>query len=322
MENNTNPLVSVCMITYNHEPYIKQALDSVLMQNCDFQYEIIIGEDCSNDDTLLICQEYSNRHHQIRLLPSRANLGMIQNFTRTLTACKGKYIAILEGDDYWSDPFKLKKQVDFLETNEEYGLVHTAYTNFVQKLNSFRDNIISEVCEGYVFERLLIDNKIATLTVMAKRKLIIEAIDSGIFEFGFKVGDYPLWLEISTKNKIGFINEVTSVYRVLTESASHTQDINKQIMLNRSVHNLRKLFVEKHKLYHLGKYLDVCFFKELLFFGYKFKLSDISKEGYEGLKNLSGYNVTLKDHLVYLGSRDRVVNHLLTLIFSIKNIKK
>jgi len=110
------------MITYNHEPFIAQAIEGVLMQKTNFKYELVIGEDCSTDNTRKICEEYAHNYPDIiRLLPSEKNLGVFANGTRTMKACmNGKYIALCEGDDYWTDPYKLQKQVNFLEENEDY----------------------------------------------------------------------------------------------------------------------------------------------------------------------------------------------------------
>jgi glycosyltransferase involved in cell wall biosynthesis len=110
------PLVSVAMISYNHRPYIAQALGSVVAQQCRFPIEIVISDDVSPDGTASIVGEYASRHpHLIRHIDPTHNIGMHANFDRVWRACNGKYIAILEGDDYWTDPFKLTKQVEFLE---------------------------------------------------------------------------------------------------------------------------------------------------------------------------------------------------------------
>ncbi len=115
------PLVSICCITYNHEPYIRKCLDGFLMQKVDFPIEIIIGEDCSTDKTRQICEEYAKRHpHLINLLPSEHNLGCLDNEYRVMKTARGKYIAFCEGDDYWTEPTKLQRQVDFLESHPEY----------------------------------------------------------------------------------------------------------------------------------------------------------------------------------------------------------
>jgi glycosyltransferase involved in cell wall biosynthesis len=112
------------MVTYNHEKYIKEALDSILMQKANFSYEVVIGEDCSTDNTKTIIQEYEKKYPDlIKARYHPENLGSMgrNNFLDTYLRCKGKYIAMLEGDDYWVDSEKLAKQVDFLENNHDYS---------------------------------------------------------------------------------------------------------------------------------------------------------------------------------------------------------
>ncbi|WP_276482089.1 glycosyltransferase [Paraflavitalea pollutisoli] len=110
------PLVSICMSTYRHERFIKQAIEGVMMQQTDFDIELVIGEDFSNDGTRSICENLAAHYgSKIKLLPSDRNYGQNQNLSRIILACSGKYIAMCEGDDYWIDPDKLFKQVDYLE---------------------------------------------------------------------------------------------------------------------------------------------------------------------------------------------------------------
>lgn len=110
--------LSVAMITYNQEQYIAQALDSVLMQAVNFDYEIVIGDDLSSDGTRDILRDYAARHpDKIRLLLNEQNLGMVANIVQVLRACQGTYIAILEGDDFWNSPHKLQQQVDYMRAN-------------------------------------------------------------------------------------------------------------------------------------------------------------------------------------------------------------
>lgn len=133
--NKSNPRVSVCVVTYNHVSFIEQCLESILIQQTDFPFEIILGEDESSDGTRAICKEYAEKFpDKIRLfLRSRKDVIYINgnptgryNFIENLKAAKGKYIALLEGDDYWTDPLKLQKQVDFMEKNEECFLINHA----------------------------------------------------------------------------------------------------------------------------------------------------------------------------------------------------
>jgi glycosyltransferase involved in cell wall biosynthesis len=131
MSAAATPLVSVCLITYNHEPYIAQAIDSVLAQRTRFPVEILIGEDESSDATRRIVLEYRDRYPQriAVLLGERARVISVdgratgrRNLVDTLSRARGKYIALLEGDDYWTDELKLQKQADFLETHPDYAL--------------------------------------------------------------------------------------------------------------------------------------------------------------------------------------------------------
>ena len=122
-------MLSVAMTTYNHEKYIARALDSILMQKVNFPYEIIVGEDCSGDKTADIVREYAKKYPDIiKPIFQEKNTGGKINAMAVKENCRGKYIAFLEGDDFWTDPLKLQKQVDFLEANPEYtGVVHRYY---------------------------------------------------------------------------------------------------------------------------------------------------------------------------------------------------
>ena len=117
-------MLSVGVITYNHSYYIRQCLDSILMQKVDFDYEIVIGDDCSNDGTQDVLQEYLRQYpNKFVLLLNDHNKGISKNYQNVLSRCKGKYVALCEGDDYWTTEDKLQKQVDFLESHEKYGFV-------------------------------------------------------------------------------------------------------------------------------------------------------------------------------------------------------
>src|SRR3954451_21269603 len=137
------PLVSVCIITYNHKDYISQCLDSILMQQTNFPFEIIVGEDESSDGTREICKKFAENYpHKIRLfLRSRKDVIYYNgsatgryNFVENLKAARGKYVAICEGDDHWIDPLKLQKQFDFMEKNKEF--THC----FHAAVNMFKDS--------------------------------------------------------------------------------------------------------------------------------------------------------------------------------------
>ncbi len=120
--NNKSVLLSVCVRTHNQEKFIAEALDSVLMQRTNFDFEIIVSDDASLDGTVKILKEYQNVHpDKIRLLLSEKNIGGPENLKRVIEASNAKYITCLDGDDFYTDEYKLQKQVDFLETHPEYA---------------------------------------------------------------------------------------------------------------------------------------------------------------------------------------------------------
>ena len=126
----TGTLVSVCMITYGHEKFIEEAINSILMQQCDFEVELIVANDFSPDRTDEVIQRILNTHPKsswIKYVKQEKNIGMMPNMIAALQSAKGKYIAFCDGDDYWTDPLKLQKQVDFLENNLTYSICWTKY---------------------------------------------------------------------------------------------------------------------------------------------------------------------------------------------------
>lgn len=237
------PTVTVIMITYGHENYIEEAIEGVLMQRCNFDLELIISNDKSPDRTDDIIKKIINEHPRsscVNYIHHEKNLGMMSNFMCTLQQANGKYIAICEGDDYWIDPLKLQKQVDFLEANPDFEMVYSKAKVYSEN----KKTIINET-GGLVssFHDLLEYNPIPTLTVMFKENtynLIKEKIDHK----DSLLGDLPLWLYLSCYGKIGFIDEITAVYRVLPESASQSSDVYKQIRFLEATHKVRISFLE------------------------------------------------------------------------------
>ena len=139
-------VVSVITITYNHEPFIAKTIEGVLMQQVNFPMEFIIAEDCSSDGTRAICERYWEQYPElIRLITSKSNVGAVANERRAMQTAQGKYIAFCEGDDYWTDPLKLQKQVDFLEKNPEYSVCFHRYRNYDDEKGNWKDDGCSDL---------------------------------------------------------------------------------------------------------------------------------------------------------------------------------
>jgi len=244
--DNNKPLVSVCMITYNHENLIKNAIEGILMQKTSFPVELIIGEDCSTDNTRKIVEDYVEKYPEIIFAQySEKNLGMINNFLNVLQAARGKYIALCEGDDYWIDPYKLQKQVDLLETKETVSLVATNFL-ILNEENEHKRRVY--IPKNITFESLLIKkNVIATLTTCMKSKFVFDYLQEiNISNKRWPVGDYPLWLYLSLKGEVGIINDFTAVYLKRNHSQSHYLEIKKQYAFYLQVINIAKYFSEKY----------------------------------------------------------------------------
>lgn len=242
-------VVSICCITYNQEKYIAKTLDGFINQKVNFKYEIVISNDCSTDKTQEIINIYKKKYSDlIRDISPEKNIGAIENFYYCLKSCKGKYIAICEGDDYWIDENKLQLQVSLLENNPEYGMCYTKARKFIQYKQKYSRKLFGEKVNS--FEDLLLNgNRIPTLTVCMCSSLVKQyMLDIKPEEKEWMMGDYPLWLYFAKNTNIYFINKVTSVYRLLIESASHTKNINNAVKFLKSSFEIQKYFAEKYNV--------------------------------------------------------------------------
>ena len=202
------------MLTYNQEAYIKQAIEGVLMQKTNFNYQLVIGEDCSTDNTRQICEDYQEKYlSKIKLLPSLdKNMGLIANYMRTIKSCDGEYIAICDGDDYWIDDCKLQKQVDFLENHPDYSIVGTNYMK-LYKDNRLVEDIKDRKKTYYEFDDLVFKNLIPSVTVLFKNIPQKDPLPNWILNFPY--GDWPTYLWVlKNSGKIHFLEDVTAVYRM------------------------------------------------------------------------------------------------------------
>ena len=130
--------LSILLVSYNHENYIQQGLKGIAIQQCNFEFEVIVADDCSTDNTLiLIRDELGKKGLDYKVLESTQNLGLEMNYKRGFEACQGEYIAVLEGDDYWTDPFRLQKHADFLDQHHECSMSFNRLIVFDQTTRDF-----------------------------------------------------------------------------------------------------------------------------------------------------------------------------------------
>lgn len=215
-------MLSVIMTTYNHERYIAEAIESVLRQQTSFRVEIVIGEDCSTDRTLNIARDYQSMYPEgIRIVSSDENVGWRKNYRRTIAAAKGKYIALLDGDDYFTHRKKLQMQVELLEADPEAGMCYTRSERVDETGN--RTLYPEGECQTS-FEAMLRRNPAENCTVVARRELVERYYDEIRPDLHpeWRTDDLPMWLWFAATGKYRAIDCPTAVHRVLRESVSHS----------------------------------------------------------------------------------------------------
>ena len=216
-------LVSILTITFNHELFLRQTLESLLSQKTNFEFEILISDDCSTDQTKKICEEFKEKYPGIvRLILRDRNIGMMPNFIDAVYQTTGKYIAMCEGDDYWSDESKLQMQVDYLEKNELVMLSshksQALYKNIFWNYHEIKQYNKRPLHSLFSIEDYIVKDFFHTSSIVFRREAINKFPNWYYNVFG---GDYFLVLMLADKGAIHFVNKVMSVYRQNYDSVSH-----------------------------------------------------------------------------------------------------
>ena len=255
MEN----LISVIVCTYNQERTIARTLDSILMQQCHVPFEIIIGEDCSTDNTLSICREYANRDSKIRLIANTENKGLAGNYFDCILSAKGNYIADCAGDDFWTDPQKLEKEVTILEKHPDVTLVHTNWYTYDEdtqtQMASGAKPFTDDFTDGkQMLESIIIQTSVPVIhlcTSLYRTDIIRKALqeDDYLFrnkEFGCE--DVQVAFTMALQGKIAYIPDCTLNYSQSGETISNSKDERKQFRFVRRVTDLSYYLARKYGL--------------------------------------------------------------------------
>ena len=212
--NTETPLVSVRMITYNHEKFIAQAIEGVLMQKTNFPFELIIGEDCSTDRTREVVVDYANKYPEIiKPILHEKNVGAKANSKAVREACVGKYIAICEGDDYWIDSLKLQKQVDFMENHPDFSMCCHAVSRVNVKGRDLKKPIMPYREDRVVpTEDVIVAGGgfVGTNSILYRKEFMENPPE---FYRISPVGDAALLLNLAIQGKVYYFADVMSAYR-------------------------------------------------------------------------------------------------------------
>lgn len=222
------PLVSVLMITYNHAEYLAEAIEGIVSQQCDFPFELVIGEDASTDDTRKIALDYQRRYPEIiRVIHSATNVGMNANGRRVFSTARGEYVAYCEGDDYWCSPRKLAGQVALIRDRAEVGIVHTDWVRARRVIDewevgwnkSVHSHVPRTLLEGELFRTFHYPRILRTCTILLRRSTFQEFASSELAGKLHKFGDAVLAAYTTSRWKVAYLPEVTAIYRESPNSA-------------------------------------------------------------------------------------------------------
>lgn len=220
------PTLSIYVPTFNHEHYIVQALDSILMQETSYTYEVLVGEDCSTDNTRAVLKEYEKQHPgKLQVFYREQNMrkqgGAVGNSGDLRSRCRGKYIIALEGDDYWTDPCKIDKQIRFLEEHPDY--IAVAHNCIVVDHDSSRKDEVYPQCTDteYTFDHFARDIMPGQLTtVMLRNVYHDDRYDTSLLNRRIVPGDRLIYFWLLSNGKIHCIQEEMSAYRHVTTQGS------------------------------------------------------------------------------------------------------
>ena len=255
MEN----MISVVVITYNQEGTISRTLDSILMQQCHVPFEIVIGEDCSTDHTRAICETYAQKHPDIiHLICNQQNKGIVDNYFDCLLACRGKYIADCAGDDFWTDPQKLEKEVSIMEAHDNVTMVITNwqyYDEASQKTIPSRQQQHAPITPGKDLLQAIITQQSMSVfhlcTALYRTDVFRKAYeeDTDLFRNKTYVSeDMQIAISMALHGDIAYLPDVTLNYSLGSGSISNITDSEKAFRFVQRSTELICYLANKHHL--------------------------------------------------------------------------
>jgi glycosyltransferase involved in cell wall biosynthesis len=311
-----NPLFSVEVLTYNQEGYIAQTLDSILSQEHQYPYEIIIGDDYSTDGTRKLLLDYKEKYPEIIvLLLNEQNRGITRNYFNVLSHARGKYIMGCGGDDYWL-PGKAAMQIEFMEKNPEIGMCYSKAKQYAEDYKKMIKELYGKDTRTFD-EILMAQANIPALTACFRRDLALQYIaEIHPEEKNWIMEDHPMWLWFAYNSKIHFLDFPLGVYRVLLESASHSQDIEKRMKSFYSLMDVKLFFLEK---YHINAGLVKTHFEKIrlnAYVSYALRMGDF-KMYREYIKQLPILDA--KDKIKSLSADSSCLFYIFRCLFILRN---
>lgn len=306
------PVVTIRCFAYNHEPFIRQCLEGFVMQKTNFRFEAIVHDDASMDGTGDIIREYAKRYPDI-IIPIIEEENQYSkgdgSISRILSPyMRGKYIAYCEGDDYWIDPLKLQKQVDFMDSHPDYGLCHTDFiTTGRRQITPIR----TVPDDNYWPEILTHGLRIGACTVLMRASIYNEIPLLNLGK-GWPIGDLPMWFEFARVSKIKYLSDVTATYRVLDESASHSKSLDKVLNYEEKKLELKRFYAKTYDVEVDETIWLVQFHENIIRYAARTKQRIVAKKYYTEAKEKS--IVSRKMQVYYYASRCLIIRWILQIM--------
>lgn len=313
-------LVSICCLTYNQEKYIRRCIEGFIMQQTDFEFEVLINDDASTDGTVKIIEEYAANYPDI-IKPiyqkeNQYSKGVPMNRSFNFPRANGEFIAICEGDDYWTDPNKLQKQVNFLRKEPEFGLIYTDIDRIDEN-----DNTIDHFSFKNVFglHKNTLDDFFINAWFLAPCTWVFR---KNLIDYEARIlpgpGDLQMLLQLAVKSKVKFFQESTANYRVLNNSVSHFNKQKDSYLFRKKVFDIQIHYATSFRPDLIDK-ICLKFFSDWFFSICRFEKMQLVNDAYNLLRVNNIFSFGIKLH--YNARKLGVQNQLNTLIF-IKNIFK
>jgi glycosyltransferase involved in cell wall biosynthesis len=305
--------LSVHLITYNNEKHIEEALQTILKQKVDFTYEIVIGDDCSTDNTLNIINTYASKQPDIfKVVKNEKQLGILENFKATLDRCCGTYVFDIAGDDLLKSEDALQKMVTILQNDSSLGFVDSGFDELNESDNtiiSFKNiNVINAEKENYKNEVIL--GRVSPTGHCYNKAFLYKYVDFDVYlKMKLTIEDYPILVDMVMHTNFAIVKESLHIYRVHDDSHSHQRNFENHLFHKNQMNTLFDYFSNK---YNFSKQINDLYTqnlnKELLFLAGYFEKKILGKEIFKKISSK-----TFSDYVHYYASQYYLIRKLISL---------
>jgi glycosyltransferase involved in cell wall biosynthesis len=307
-------LLSVHLITYNNEQHIEDTLQSILKQKVDFEYEIVVGDDNSTDNTLKIINKYASTHPNLfKIHKNDKQQGILKNYKATLDRCIGTFVFDIAGDDMLKTNNALQEMVNVLNNNTGLGFVDSGFDSFYEDSNktiSFKNKSKINSPKNTYKETLLL-GEIAPIGQCYRKEQLYRFVDFNTYiNMNLTIEDYPILVDMVMNTDFERINESLVVYRIHDKSFSHEKVFEKQYFLANQMKNIFDYFSEKYNFENnLIETYNKTHFNQLLFYAGFFQNKNLGKEIFSKIKSKR-----IKDYIHYWASQNNFFRKLVSII--------